>query len=1013
MSQSSGSSFRGGGRARGRGRGGGGGPRGASPAGSQASGGGPGYHGGQGAPPGSRGGSPGGGRGFGGPGGGGGRGGAPGDIFNPQGDLTLPDRLSQQNLDSLVASFKRVPATPEMPLRPGWGTKGKAIKLRANFFAVNVPKDLTIYEYAIKYSEPNPRKDRRKEKMPGPVQAQVLVLLERTAAFAPYMAHIAHDRRTRLVSSRALPEDLSFDILFVEDLENAPRPDGPTYRVEFELKNELNSSDLTQSMEGNVQYRDSSLDNPNTTGDKLSLISALNLVLQQHAARTGIRFGKNRYFFPSTNRDIPLSLGLFARQGFFLSVRPTFKQLMVNINVCMTAFYEPGNLAQAMLAFQRQSKGGMPNSFVERLQVITHHLPYPKKYTARKVTNATARQQMMRFDEENRSVSIEYFFKKKYNVTLKYPDNLPLIDATPPSAKNITYLPAELCEIPPNQAFRGLLDKDSTAAMIKVACNPPAFNANAIAYQGIPALGLQQGALAGPVAGFRLQVSNDMAVIPARVLDAPSIAYRGRQQNVRDASWNIVNVKFQKGGDMTKWAVLVVTEGRREEFEGRRDSKLKEFVETFSKKCRDSGMTMSNELPRLIITDKLPPLHRQNDPYREKAIQIIRQALKDNINPQSKPSFVLVLLSGIDDYIYPGIKRLCDVELGMHTVSMLLSKARLDPQRPQKQDQYFSNVALKVNVKLGGINHTLDAPSMMWLREKKTMMVGMDVTHPSPHSRKGTPSVVAVVASVDDQFVHYPASLGIQRNANINREAEEMVQDLGLMIKDRLLLYQRINRRLPERIIVFRDGVSEGQFRLVLRHELPQLLETFKKFEKGAYRPKLSIVICGKRHHARNYATGQDHAVKNGNTLPGTVIDKGITDVFNHDFYLQAHHGLQGNVRSTHYTAVYDENQMSADTLQDVTNRNSYLYARATKAVSLIPPAYYADLACERARLYLNNFLNLADTDAQSTVGSGGPRGRKKTVEEEQAEREKVFQDAEKVWGQGLHQSLRESMFYI
>ena len=101
---------------------------------------------------------------------------------------------------------------------------------------------------------------------------------------------------------------------------------------------------------------------------------------------------------------------------------------------------------------------------------------------------------------------------------------------------------------------------------------------------------------------------------------------------------------------------------------------------------------------------------------------------------------------------------------------------------------------------------------------------------------------------------------------------------------------------------------------------------------------------------------------------------------------------------------------MSADTIQELTNRNSYLYARATKAVSLIPPAYYADLACERARLYLNNFLNLADADGGSTVGS---KGTKKTREEDQAEREKVFQDATKVWGNGLHPSLRESMFYI
>ncbi|KAF8229226.1 hypothetical protein L208DRAFT_1402452 [Tricholoma matsutake] len=88
--------------------------------------------------------------------------------------------------------------------------------------------------------------------------------------------------------------------------------------------------------------------------DALPLISALNLVLQQNASRTGVRVGKTRYFFPSSARKISLGPRVEAWQGFFASVRPTYKQLMANVNVCMTAFVEPCNLPDALRGFPEE-----------------------------------------------------------------------------------------------------------------------------------------------------------------------------------------------------------------------------------------------------------------------------------------------------------------------------------------------------------------------------------------------------------------------------------------------------------------------------------------------------------------------------------------------------------------------------------------------------------------------------------------------------------------------------------
>ena len=83
-------------------------------------------------------------------------------------------------------------------------------------------------------------------------------------------------------------------------------------------------------------------------------------------------------------------------------------------------------------------------------------------------------------------------------------------------------------------------------------------------------------------------------------------------------------------------------------------------------------------------------------------------------------------------------------------------------------------------------------------------------------------------------------------------------------------------------------NLAQGQYDLVIREELPLIREAFRKISpKTPYKPKLTITVCGKRHHARFYATKAEDATKNGNTKPGTIQDRGITDVYGFDWYLQ------------------------------------------------------------------------------------------------------------------------------
>lgn len=211
------------------------------------------------------------------------------------------------------------------------------------------------------------------------------------------------------------------------------------------------------------------------------------------------------------------------------------------------------------------------------------------------------------------------------------------------------------------------------------------------------------------------------------------------------------------------------------------------------------------------------------------------------------------------------------------------------------------------------------------------------------------------------------------------------------------------------------DPTNQGQYDKVIKEELPQIFEAFKRIDpkNPRYHPTLSIVICGKRHNARFYPTDSEFADRNGNTRPGTVVDKGVTSMLDFDFYLQAHAGLQGTVKPTHYVVIYDESSLTADMVQQGVHAASYLYARATKAVSLVPPAYYADIVCEQARFWIHGFLNLGGGSDTTSSAGGAPGSDGAVKRAREAAELHVFNAAKKMWGDGLHTNLHESMFYL
>lgn len=435
--------------------------------------------------------------------------------------------------------------------------------------------------------------------------------------------------------------------------------------------------------------------------------------------------------------------------------------------------------------------------------------------------------------------------------------NLPVINYG--TLQEPKYLPAEFCDVIPGQPCNSKLSPDQTSNMINFAVRNPCENANSIVTKGLSDVVAAGNNL---LQHMQISVASSLVKVNGRILQVPNLSYPENRTPIRpiNGSWSPRQV--QKLGCPGNWPAFVV-------------------LILYDRQCPDGDVQTA--MPSLIQQAgqwgiRCGP-HQGNSKHaidRNNLERSAEQALVRTVNSHPSAGLVLVVLPEANTQLYSGIKRQGDTKLGVHTVFIVGNKNKLFRPMP-KNASYFSNVVIKMNLKLGGTNQKIADSDLGIISEGTTMVVGIDVTHPSPGSSASAPSIAAMVASVDKTLSQWPAVLRVQNNAR-----NEMVDDLKEMLKSRLVLWRERNQKLPMNILVYRDGVSEGQYDVVLQNELPRLRdacnEMYTTNSKSQDIPKISIIIVGKRHNTRFYPTNEAHTDNSSNSLAGTIADRGITE---------------------------------------------------------------------------------------------------------------------------------------
>lgn len=266
----------------------------------------------------------------------------------------------------------------------------------------------------------------------------------------------------------------------------------------------------------------------------------------------------------------------------------------------------------------------------------------------------------------------------------------------------------------------------------------------------------------------------------------------------------------------------------------------KAHLDLFSKDLVDCGFTNAQRVgPAAGHMFKISDSNN-----RETVDKELLAALKQASTPGVQ--IVLVLLPKLEAYVYGRIKFLADLKLGILTVCTVPSKF-IKGKGPKgtadfriMDPGYVANVAMKINMKLGGKNHTLQDKYLGPLMDESTMMVGIDVSHPSHTQLQKPKSIAGVVANTGRRNLYqWPCSLRTQEGG------QETVEALDEMISERLDLWLATTKTYPKRILVYRDGVSENQYAMVKDVELVKIKEACKKV---ACNPEIAIIVVAKRY---------------------------------------------------------------------------------------------------------------------------------------------------------------------
>ena len=347
----------------------------------------------------------------------------------------------------------------------------------------------------------------------------------------------------------------------------------------------------------------------------------------------------------------------------------------------------------------------------------------------------------------------------EYGRTLRHPGS-PAVNVGTNLAP--TWFAPEDLRIVPDQIYAKIIPDAVATDFHNDACRPPAVIRSRVEREALSRIPITQveGLVSyRPLKILRnypnsiqahcphIRMSPHMIQIPSVRLPYPAILYQGNATNKvvdqRSGRWNLQNAKFlqRKAGNVS-WKLIAGPN-----VDPRGDSVRR--VEThFNAALRQYGVALNSRMEGQPLN-----LSNATEDDLSHTIRVYLQSRQDQQQPV--PDIFVLLLSQKDQNLYSTFKYLADKVYVLQSICMIEANTKGNGIA-----QYMANIAMKANLKMAGINHSTPGLDKDL---SNTLILGADCTHPGSGALAGSPSVAAVVGSLEANGGRFRGKLKLQR----------------------------------------------------------------------------------------------------------------------------------------------------------------------------------------------------------------------------------------------------------